>query len=56
MILFQTKMIIKIKMIEAVVRRSRQCDRARTREEREEKGAVSLMQREAWRRVSPYDR
>ena len=48
--------VIKTKMIKAVVKRSLQCDQARTKEEREKKGAVSLMQGKAWRRISPYDR
>ena len=48
--------VIKTKMIKEVVRRSRQCDQARTKEEREKKGAMSLMQGKAWRRISPYDR
>ena len=48
--------VIKVKMIKEVVRRSLQCDQARTREERENKGAVTLMQARAWRRISPYDR
>ena len=48
--------VIKTKMIKEVVRRSLQCDQARTKEEREMKGAMSLMQGKAWRRISPYDR
>ena len=50
------KMIIKVKMVAAVVKRSLQCDQARTKAEREEKGAVSLLQGMAWRRISPFDR
>ena len=49
-------MIIKVKMVAAVVKRSLQCDQARTKAEREEKGAVSLLQGMAWRRISPLDR
>ena len=49
-------MIIKVKMIAAVVKRSLQCDQARTKEERRKKGAVSLLQGQAWRRISPFDR